>query len=156
PPHRYRPRRGGSCATLDGTGNSQGHQRSMNTLEWQMQKVLLFLLLLAVGNISYAASKSESPPEEYQRALQLVHSFTGSGNQLAVGMQLGERLSTSHPNGGYAETLRAEALSTWRLNQEGQPAELRAHILALTDQALRLNPTLAQAHVARARALLRA
>ena len=126
----------------------------MNT--WgTMRKVLLFFFLVTAGHVS-CAQEGATPPEDYQRALRLIHAFGGSGNELTVAMELAERLATSHPNGGYAETLRAEALSTWQLNQQGQPAELRARIIALTDRALRLNPKLAQAHVARARALLRA
>ncbi|MFY9317027.1 MAG: tetratricopeptide repeat protein [Burkholderiales bacterium] len=114
---------------------------------------ILFVVLIGLAN---GQSTRESLPEDYQRALQLIHAFSGSGDQLAVAMQLAEKLSSSHPKGGYSETLRAEALSTWRLSQQGQPAELRAQIIALADQALLLNPKLAQAHVARARALLRA
>ena len=51
---------------------------------------------------------------------------------------------------------RHTATVTWRLNQEGKPDELFRQIMALTDEALRLNPSLAEAHVPRARALLRA
>jgi tetratricopeptide (TPR) repeat protein len=121
-----------------------------------MRKVFLFLVIAAAAQVASADSRSESPPEEYQRALQLIHAFSGSGDQLNVAMQLAERLSKSHPKGGYAETLQAEALSTWRLGQDGRPAEVREQVISLTDQALRLNPNLAQAHVARARALVRA
>jgi tetratricopeptide (TPR) repeat protein len=95
-------------------------------------------------------------PEEYERALELIHAFGGSGDNLQRAMELGKSLSKTHPNGGYAETLQAEALSTWQLDQQGRPGELLQYIISLTDKALSLNPRLAQAYVARARALLRA
>jgi tetratricopeptide (TPR) repeat protein len=119
-------------------------------------RALLVLLLVMAGFAANANDVKGPPPAEYQRALELIHAFSGSGDQLMLAMQLADGLANSHPKGGYAETLRAEALSTWRLNQQGQPAELRTQIIALAEQALRVNPNLAQAHVAIARTFLRA
>ena len=87
---------------------------------------------------------------------QLIHAYAGSGNELARAKRLADELLRSRPNSGYAQTLAAEAMSTWRLDQSGRPTELRDQIVALCDEALKLNPTLAQAHVAKGRALLRA
>jgi tetratricopeptide (TPR) repeat protein len=70
-------------------------------------------------------------------------------------MQLADELSKSEPKSGYAQVLFAEALSTWRLDQYGKPVEVRDQVIAIADEALRLNPRLAQAHVAKARALVR-
>lgn len=105
--------------------------------------------------VTEVSAKEVSPPS-YEEALDLIHAFSGSGDELQRAMQLADALSKSHPNSGYAQTLLAEALSTWRLDQEGEPAELREQIIQLSDEALRLNPRLAQAHVAKARALVRA
>lgn len=114
------------------------------------------ILLLAVHGVCIADSNTQALPADYQRALLLIHTFSGAGNELDVAMQLAEKLSNSHPGQGYSETLKAEALSTWRLDQRGGPTSVRMQVIALADQALRLNPRLAQAHVARARALVRA
>jgi tetratricopeptide (TPR) repeat protein len=100
-------------------------------------------------------AKGANPPS-YEEALDLIHAFSGSGDELQRALQLADALSKSHPDSGYAQTLLAEALSTWRLTQKGEPAELRDQIIKLSDEALRLNPLLAQAHVAKARALVRA
>lgn len=122
-----------------------------------MRKLLLnTILLLAVHGLCIADNNTHALPADYQRALLLIHTFSGAGNELDVAMQLAEKLSASHPGQGYSETLKAEALSTWRLDQRGGPTSVRMHVIALADQALRMNPKLAQAHVARARALVRA
>ena len=71
-------------------------------------------------------------------------------------MELADELSKSAPKSGYSQVLQAEALSTWRLSQEGAPLEVRNRVFSLADEALRLNPKLAQAHVSKARALVRA
>lgn len=122
-----------------------------------MRKLFLGAILsVALHGLCVADGNSQALPADYQRALLLIHSFSGSGNELQVAMQLAEKLSTSHPGQGYSETLKAEALSTWQLDQRGEPTSVRMQVLALADEALRLNPKLAQAHVARARALARA
>jgi tetratricopeptide (TPR) repeat protein len=118
---------------------------------------LFFLVLFActVG-LAHGQTATLNHPEGYERALELIHAFSGSGNNLQQAAELADALSQTHPNGGYVETLQAEILSTWRLDQQGQPSQLLQHIIGLTDRAIGLNPRLAQAHVARARALLRA
>jgi tetratricopeptide (TPR) repeat protein len=122
-----------------------------------MRKLLLeTVFLVAVHGICIADSNTQALPADYQRALLLIHTFSGAGNELDVAMELAEKLSTSHPGQGYSETLKAEALSTWQLDQRGSPTSVRIHVITLADQALRLNPKLAQAHVARARAQVRA
>ena len=114
------------------------------------------VLVVAVHGVCLADSNTQALPADYDRALLLIHSFSGAGNELDVAMRLAEKLSKSHPGQGYSETLKAEAMSTWQLDQRGEPASVRMQVIALADQALRLNPRLAQAHVARARALVRA
>lgn len=121
-----------------------------------MNRILALLLPIAIHFAAAEVSAKDASSSSYEEALELIHAYTGSGDQLQRAMQLAEALSKSHPNSGYSQTLWAEALSTWRLNQEGEPAELRDQIIKLCDQALRLNPRLAQAHVAKARALVRA
>jgi tetratricopeptide (TPR) repeat protein len=101
-------------------------------------------------------SAKETHPPSFEEAIELIHSHSGAGDQPQRAMLLVEALSKSHPNSGYSQALLAEALSTWNLDQEGKPAELRDQIINLSDQALLLNPKLAQAYVAKARALVRA
>jgi tetratricopeptide (TPR) repeat protein len=114
----------------------------------------LFVLLLAM-TIQGAAVAQAPAVKTYERALELVHAYSGSGPELQQAMEIADGLSKSAPESGYAQVLQAEALSTWRLNQEGTPVEVRNWVLSLADEALRLNPKLAQAHVSKARALVR-
>jgi len=114
------------------------------------------VLVVAVHGVCIADSNAPALPRDYERALLLIHTFNGAGNELEVAMRLAEKLAKSHPGQGYSETLKAEALSTWQLDQRGEPTSVRMQVIALADQALRLNPKLAQAYVARARALVRA
>jgi Tfp pilus assembly protein PilF len=111
--------------------------------------VLLFLAGVA------AAASADAPPESYRTALELVHAFSGAGDELRRARGLARQLAQSHPDKGYAEVIEAEMLSTWNLNMAGGPPELYQRIMGLTDEALRTNPALAEAHVARARALIR-
>ena len=121
-----------------------------------MKRLSVFLSVILAINVASAGSEREALPENYEKALELIHAFSGAGDELQRATELANALLSSHPDKGYAQALQAEMLSTWRLNQQGQPEALRAHILYLADEALRLNPRLAQAHVARGRALLRA
>lgn len=114
------------------------------------------LLVSLLHSVSSELFGAEPLPPSYQQAIDLIRSFNGSGDELERGMRLADTLSRSHPQSGYAQALLAEALSTWRLDVRGEPAELREQIIALADEALRLNPSLAQAYVAKARALTRA
>jgi tetratricopeptide (TPR) repeat protein len=113
----------------------------------------LVLLLALCASVVFAQAK---PPPGFEHALDLIHAFSGAGNELQRAMQTAQSLSKSNPGSGYAETLEAEMLSTWQLNQRGEPITVLTQIMQLTDRALALNPRLAHAHVARGRALLRA
>jgi tetratricopeptide (TPR) repeat protein len=118
--------------------------------------VLLSLMLLCACRPLVETSSSDTAPAGYEQALDLIHAFSGSGDQLTQAMNIAKALEKSHPSSGYSQTLLAEALSTWELEQDGTPEQLREDIVKLADEALRLNPKLAQAHVAKARALVRA
>jgi tetratricopeptide (TPR) repeat protein len=120
-----------------------------------MDRFWVALSIVLVMTHAVAVSAKESVPPDYEKALDLVHSFSGAGDELRRAMAIAESLSRSHPKRGYAETIVAEMQSTFNLGQDGQPDELRAQILALTDEALRLNPDLAQAYVVRARVFVR-
>jgi tetratricopeptide (TPR) repeat protein len=109
-------------------------------------------LLLAAATALHA----QSPSPEYEKALELIHAFNGAGDELEQAMQLAQKLEASQPESGYAQTLIAEMVSTWQLREGGQPAQSFATAVKFASTALQLNPRLAQAHVARARALLKA
>jgi tetratricopeptide (TPR) repeat protein len=114
-----------------------------------------FFVFLLTSAIQVAAFAQAPVGETYEKALNLVHAYSGSGPELQQAMKLADELSTSAPKSGYSQVLQAEALSTWRLNQEGTPVEVRNRVISLADEALRLNPKLAQAYVSKARALVR-
>jgi hypothetical protein len=105
----------------------------------------------APANTQY--SKSE---ERFRDALELIHAYSGAGDELSRAKRAAESLLQSDPGSGFSQTLEAEALSTYALGQDGEPVELRTRIIELADEALRLNSRLAQAHVAKARAYVRA
>ena len=114
------------------------------------------LLALALLTLHLIAAAAQDPSSNtYERALDLVHSYSGSGPELQQAMQLAGELSKSAPKSGYAQALYAEAMSTWELDQKGRPTELRDRVIELSDEAIKLNPRLAQAYVSKARALLR-
>lgn len=110
--------------------------------------------VIALALVCTVVGAATSP--KYPEALDLIHAYSGSGGELDRAMQLAEELSRSHPKSGYAQTLRAEALSTWKLEQNGEPREVFELVVSLAAEALRLDPELAQARVAMARALVRA
>lgn len=120
--------------------------------------IRLFFLLLTVGVLGTTdpLSASETSQARYGEALGLIHAYSGSGGELDQAITIAQELSESDPGSGFAQVLAAESLSTWHLGQNGEPAEVREQIVVLADEALRLNPKLAQAHVAKARAYTRA
>lgn len=103
-----------------------------------------------------ASTQHRGSEKRFRDALELIHAYSGAGDELSRAVEAAESLSQSDLSSGYSQTLEAEALSTWTLSQDGKPVELRARIIELADEALRLNPRLAQAHVAKARAYARA
>jgi tetratricopeptide (TPR) repeat protein len=119
----------------------------------QIFLTIVLWLLAFLGAPSALATGSHT--STYEKALDLVHAYSGSGDELQQAMKLAEYLSKSAPESGYAQVLYAEVLSTWQLDQNGKPVEIRDQVLAIADEALRLNPRLAQAHVSKARALVR-
>jgi tetratricopeptide (TPR) repeat protein len=101
------------------------------------------------------AAADDAAKRTFDRALDLVHAYSGSGDQLDRAMKMAEELSKSAPKSGYAQVLYAEALSTWHLRQDGNPLEVRNQVIQIADQAIGLNPQLAQAYVSKGRALVR-
>jgi tetratricopeptide (TPR) repeat protein len=112
------------------------------------------LLLPPLAALCLAGCTQE--PEYFSTAIELIHAYDGTGHELTKASLIARGLSWSHPKGGYAQTLDGELLSTWELNQRGEPQSLVEQIVQLTDEALRLNPKLAYAYVPRARAWIRA
>jgi tetratricopeptide (TPR) repeat protein len=117
-----------------------------------MKRFMIAVLFACAGT---AGAQSPAPAAQYQQALDLIHEYNGSGDQLGRAMQIAEQLMSSQPQSGYAQTLIAEMISTWQLKDGGEPKGNYAAAMQMTEQALTLNPALAQAHVARARALLK-
>lgn len=121
-----------------------------------MKRWPVVLLVICALGLANGAGSAQTTPKAYLEALDLIHAFSGAGDELDRAIQLAKGLERTNPKSGYAQTLYAELLSTWELDQDGEPESLQADIIKLTDDALRLNPRLAQAYVARARVLLRA
>lgn len=91
------------------------------------------------------------PELRFNEALELIHSHPGDEEEQLQAMAIAEELAQSDPLSGYSQALQAEVLSIWLLAYDGEPVEQKQEALALIDEALRINPKLAQAHVARAR-----
>jgi tetratricopeptide (TPR) repeat protein len=124
--------------------------------DFQMKSFFVCLFIMCAFIQVNNAHSTEAASTRFEVGLDLIHAFSGSGNELDEAMRIASELAISQPQSGYAETLTAEMLSTWELSQDGKPETLRAEIIKLTEEALRLNPQLAQAYVARARAVIRA
>ena len=113
-----------------------------------------------------ARRKSDFRPSsgspEFVRALSLIHAYAGCGDYrwqdpkflegLFEARAISDELAKTEPQSGNSQILRAELMSIWELKDGGEPAQVLHEILALTEEALRINPSLAQAYVARARA----
>jgi tetratricopeptide (TPR) repeat protein len=114
------------------------------------------LLFFSMCGAVASTPVSASPPPAYFEAIDLIHAYSGSGDELHRAIEIADGLARSHPRSGYSQALLAEGLSTWRLGQDGEPAMMRDAVIELAEEALRLDPQLPLAHVAKARALLRA
>jgi tetratricopeptide (TPR) repeat protein len=115
-----------------------------------MQRFMLVVLLTWAVNAG-----AQTPKAEYEKALDLIHAYNGSGDELERATKIAEQLMESQPQSGYGETLIAEMISTWQLQEGGQPIMASQTAYKFTVQALQLNPRFAQAHVARARVFLK-
>ena len=91
------------------------------------------------------------PELRFNEALDLILSYPGDDEKQLQAMATAEELARSDPLSGYSQALRAEILSAWLLAYDGKPDEQQKEALALIDEALRINPKLAQAHVTKAR-----
>jgi tetratricopeptide (TPR) repeat protein len=94
-------------------------------------------------------------PDEFHQAVELIHAYGGSGDALEQAGQLALGLKKSHPEGGYAEALQAEAMSSQAVQQDGTPESAAVMAIDLADKAIALNPALALPHIAKARVLVR-
>lgn len=118
----------------------------------------MFLAVLRGLALSFVIAMSAAAaevPKDFITAVDLIQGYSGSGDELERAGQLATKLAAAYPKSGYAQALQAEAASTWMLDQDGEPARFRQQILDLCDEALRLNPGLAYAHVAKARVYVR-
>lgn len=127
-------------------------------MSFLLRAMLLAFLVSVVGVPASASTRHDAKAEaeaEFARALELIHTHRWGSDASTQAMSLARALSQKHPKSGFAQVLKAEYLSTWQVNAQGQPTAVAAMALELTDEALALNPRLAHAHVARARVHLR-
>ncbi len=104
--------------------------------------------------------------QQLAKATGLIHSHAGSNDErlqdpklvgnLMAAMQIADELAKSDPLSGYSQVIRAELISTWQLGEKGTPIEAQQEALKLAEDALRIDPKLAQAHVAKARTYAKA
>jgi tetratricopeptide (TPR) repeat protein len=111
-------------------------------------------ILNAVTMPASALLHPAAPELRFNEALDLIHSGTSEGKdeELSQAMMIAEELAGSEPLSGFSQALQAEILSIFLLAEYNEDIELQQQVFGLTDEALRINPNLAQAHVARARA----
>lgn len=96
----------------------------------------------------------------FLEAMDLVHSHRGGGDErwgdpkllqnLSEASQIADELAASDPLSGFSQVIRSELTSTWRLRDNGKPVDALQEALLLTEDALRIAPNFAPAHVARA------
>jgi tetratricopeptide (TPR) repeat protein len=119
--------------------------------------IVTFVALALQATAAPAAVAQYSGSQlRFREAMALIHDYSGAGDELSRAMSAAESLYESDPRSGFSQTIEAEALSTWSLDQNGEPAEVRARIIMLADEALRMNPQVPQAYVAKSRAYSRA
>jgi len=98
---------------------------------------------------------AQTPKQKYERALESIHAFNGAGNGLQQASATASELMASDPKSGYGQTLIAEIISTWQLDNEGQPQDAYETAVRFASMAIEANPALAQPYVSRARAKAR-
>jgi predicted Zn-dependent protease len=113
------------------------------------------LLAQAASTHEATATEQDLGASEYRKALTLIQEYNGSGNELQLASAIAKSLRKSDPKSGYAQTLEAEMASTWELGENAENRDAFGTALRLSGEALLLNPDLPEAHVARARTLLR-
>ncbi len=119
------------------------------------------LLLSLFGACAASASMQDAPPAatavpaQFHQAVELMHSFGGTGDALEKAGQLAIGLKKSYPDAGYAESLQAEAISSQAVQQDGTPEKAAITAIDLADKAIAMNPALALPHIAKARVLVR-
>lgn len=109
------------------------------------------LLMLLIANFTIA-----QPNPKLAEALNLVHVFSGAGNELDRAAKIAVQLAKTYPKSGMSETIRAELLATEDLQSDDISKQIYNRVIALTNQAIAFDKTLASAYVVRARALLKA
>lgn len=113
----------------------------------------IIVLLTACENSHQEVKQPE--PSSYREAIELIHAYSGSGDELKRARELASDLHQARPGDGYAEALVAEAVSTWEIDQDGSPADMATFAVQSADEAIRLNPRLALPHLAKARVFIR-
>lgn len=103
-----------------------------------------------------ATVAKDSGPENYRKAIDLIHAAGGSEGEREGVMKIAHELQQSQPDKGYYQALQAEATATWEVGQDGSPDNMVALAIQLADEAIDMNRGLVLPHVAKARALVRA
>lgn len=108
-------------------------------------------ILNATTRPASMVSRKTGPERRFDEALDLLYARPDDADTMAHTVAIAGQLAQSDPFSGYSQALRAELLSMQLLANNGEPAERQGEVLALIDEALRINPKLVQVHVAKAR-----
>lgn len=119
-----------------------------------LRLVLCAYFILGLSNY-VGAQPTDGCPAAYEKLLDMVHTQWGSNETNSKILSSAQDLSKSYPKTGCSQVILAEIISTWLVNTDGNPREQRITGLHLADEALGLNPRLAQAHVSKARLLIK-
>lgn len=121
--------------------------------KYRIAKALLVEFLFLVGLYVSSLPANGAAPPSFEKAWNLIATYDGASDALLEADSIGLRLKYEHPSSGYYEVLRAYELATWDRGREGSLAYGRA--MGLVNEALTLNPSLAQGYAVRARLFLR-
>jgi tetratricopeptide (TPR) repeat protein len=115
---------------------------------------LLAASVLALMVAPMPASAQQRPSDadrlafaQFEAAILSVHI-----HDLEAAARSAQALQKSHPRSGYAQIIDAEIDSTYTLSETGEPREVYGRVMKLANEAIRMQPRLAQAYATRARA----
>jgi tetratricopeptide (TPR) repeat protein len=105
--------------------------------------------------IATASPAQRQADQSFAQGLALIQAHRWGLDLSKQSMDLARGLLRQAPRSGYGQVLQAEYLAKWQISPVGHAAGVTTMAFALTDEALKFNPRLAQAHATRARLYLR-